>query len=196
MRSADWRLLLLSLAFVQIGIVFRAVRWGVLLNAQDLRIPLTRLIGLYYVGHLLFQCAARRLWRRSRTRVRVEPPGDVRHSRGLHRTLGAIAGSASVLCAGCGDAPLELADGAAGRDGDNAGVGQWHRARTRCGAQSPRRRPGAAPVAVTWPPAFCDTNESCAMRPSDIARVLGRAGLAPGAQPQSCGRAGLRGCES
>ena len=50
MRSADWRLLLLSLAFVQIGIVFRAVRWGVLLNAQDLRIPLTRLIGLYYVG--------------------------------------------------------------------------------------------------------------------------------------------------
>jgi glycosyltransferase 2 family protein len=50
LRSAQLPYLMLAFALTVLGIVVRAYRWKVLLDALDIRIPMTRLTSLYFVG--------------------------------------------------------------------------------------------------------------------------------------------------
>ena len=47
---ASWGYLAAAAALMIAGTALRAVRWQVLLNALDIRVPLSRLTGLYFVG--------------------------------------------------------------------------------------------------------------------------------------------------
>jgi hypothetical protein len=48
--AADWRPYLLALLLGQLGIVIRAYRWKVLLDAVGARVPFARTVYLYFVG--------------------------------------------------------------------------------------------------------------------------------------------------
>ena len=50
LAGADWRYLLAALALYLLGVVVRAGRWQALLMAQETRIPLGVLTGLYFAG--------------------------------------------------------------------------------------------------------------------------------------------------
>jgi glycosyltransferase 2 family protein len=49
-RTADLRLFALAIALVQVGVVVRAYRWQILLNAVGARVPFRRAVYLYFVG--------------------------------------------------------------------------------------------------------------------------------------------------
>lgn len=48
--KASWLYLLLALGLYQVGIVVRSYRWQALLRAQDVHVPFSKLLELYYVG--------------------------------------------------------------------------------------------------------------------------------------------------
>lgn len=48
--KASWLYLLLALGLYQVGIGVRSYRWQVLLRAQDVNVPFSKLLDLYYVG--------------------------------------------------------------------------------------------------------------------------------------------------
>ncbi len=50
LRMADWGALLVALVVYQLGMLIRAYRWYALLEGQGLRVPLVKLLNLYYVG--------------------------------------------------------------------------------------------------------------------------------------------------
>lgn len=50
LATARWGDLLVALALYQVGIPIRAYRWQALLRAQGVRVPLLKLVNLYYVG--------------------------------------------------------------------------------------------------------------------------------------------------
>jgi len=50
LATANWGALLVALALYQLGMLIRSYRWYALLEAQKARVPLIRLLVLYYVG--------------------------------------------------------------------------------------------------------------------------------------------------
>jgi uncharacterized protein (TIRG00374 family) len=50
LATADWRALLVAFVLYQLGILIRSYRWYALLEAQNARVPLLKLLNLYYVG--------------------------------------------------------------------------------------------------------------------------------------------------